>query len=93
MEPVKVPQHLELQDVIAWGMSPVDLLCVVGAFVPAWWLYLALPGEAALRISAVSPLVFVGLACGLLRLADVALRDWALIALGYVLRPRVLVVA
>jgi len=28
MEPVKVPQHLELDDVIAWGLEAVDLIWV-----------------------------------------------------------------
>ena len=29
IESVKVPQHLELTDVVAWGLGPIDLLCVV----------------------------------------------------------------
>jgi hypothetical protein len=93
MESVKVPQHLELQDVVAWGMGAVDLLCVVGALALAWCLYLALPGEVALRAAAVAPLGLCGLACGLVRADDVALREWAFIAFAYAVRPRLLVVA
>ncbi len=91
MEAVKVPQHLELEDVIAFGLGPTDLLCVVGGGVVGWWLYLALPGEPVLRASlAIAPAV-VGLALGVLRIGELALREWLWIALEYALRPRVLV--
>lgn len=90
MDAVKVPQHLELEDVIAWGLGPIDLLCVVAGALVGWWLYLALPGEPALRVIAATPPAFAGLALGVLRLGDLALRDWIGIVAGYALRARVL---
>lgn len=91
MDPVKVPQNLELQDVVAWGMGAVDLLCVVAALTVAWWLYLVLPGPEIARAALVGPVVLVGLACGVAHIGDVPLRDWLVVALAYALRPRVLV--
>jgi hypothetical protein len=91
MESVKVPQHLELEDVIAWGLGPTDLFCVVVGGVVASWLYLALPGEPVLRLSAAIPPAAVGVALGVLRTGERALREWLLIALAYALRPHVLV--
>lgn len=91
MESVRVPQHLELQDVVAWGLGALDLLCVVGGFAVAWWLYLALPGPAAARVVSAAPFALVGLACGVVRIGELPLRDWLIIAFAYALRPRVLV--
>lgn len=91
MEAAKVPQHLELEDVIAFGLGPTDLLCVVGGGVLGWWLYLALPGEPVLRAIAAGPAALVGIALGVLRIGELALREWLGIAVGYALRPRVLV--
>ena len=92
MQAVKVPQHLELEDVIAWGLGPVDLLCVVVGALFAWWLYLAFPGEPVLRIGVATPPAVVGLALGVLRLGDLALREWLGIVVAYALRQRVLTV-
>ncbi len=91
MESVKVPQHLELEDVIAFGLGPIDLLCVVVGAIVAWWLYLVLPDEPSLRLSVAIPPAFVGLALGILRVGELALREWLGIALAYALRTRVLV--
>jgi len=88
---VKVPQHLELEDVVAWGLGATDLLCVVVGAVASWWLYLALPGALALRITAAAPAVLVGLLFGTFRLGELALRDWLAIATAYAIRPRVLI--
>lgn len=88
---MKVPQHLELQDVVAWGLGAVDLLCVIGALTVSWWLYLTLSADPALRLALVLPIAAAGLACGFVRVGDVALREWASLALAYLLRPRVLV--
>ena len=90
MDAVKVPQHLELEDVIAWGLGPVDLLCVVAGALCAWWLYLALPGEEVLRAIAAAPLGLVGFALGVLRIGHLALREWIALAIAYALRPRIL---
>ena len=91
MEAAKVPQHLELDDVLAWGLSAVDLLCVVAGAGIGWWLYLAAPGELALRVLVAAPAVLLGLAVGALRLGELSMRDWLALALRYALRPRVLV--
>ena len=86
-----MPQHLELEDVVAWGLSATDLLCVVAGAAAGWWLYLALPGEPALRVVGAAPAAFLGLAVGVLRLGELALRDWLALATAYAMRPRVLV--
>ncbi len=86
-----MPQHLELEDVVAWGLGVSDLLCVLAGAATAWWLYLAVPGDLALRLVAAAPAVLLGLSFGLLRPGEVALRDWLAIATEYALRPRVLV--
>ena len=86
-----MPQHLELEDVIAWGLGATDLMCVAAGAVLAWWLYLNLPLGFDLRVAAAAPLVLAGLAFGTLRLGELALRDWLRIALRYASRPRTLV--
>ena len=86
-----MPQHLELDDVLAWGLSAVDLLCVVAGAGIRWWLYLAVPGELALRVLVAAPAVLLGVAFGGLRLGELSMRDWLALALRYALRPRVLV--
>ncbi len=86
-----MPQHLELDDVLAWGLSAVDLLCVVAGAGAGWWLYLAVSGELALRVLVAAPAVVVGLAVGTLRLGELSVRSWIALALAYTLRPRVLV--
>ena len=92
MEAVKVPQHLELEDVLAWGLGPVDLLCVFVGVVTSWWLHLALPETAVLQFAGVVPPAVTGVALGILRLGQISLRDWLVFALAYALRPRILVV-
>ena len=86
-----MPQHLELEDVIAWGLGAADLMCVAAGAVSAWWLYLNLPLGFDLRVAAAAPLVLAGLAFGTLRLGELALRDWVRIALRSASRPRTLV--
>lgn len=86
-----MPQHLELEDVVAWGLGATDLLCVVAGAAAGWWLYLAIPGGLALRVIAAAPAVLVGLSFGVLRLGDLPLRDWMATAAAYAMRPRVLV--
>ncbi|MDE3111526.1 MAG: PrgI family protein [Chloroflexota bacterium] len=92
MEPVKVPQNLELQDVVAFGLGALDLLCVIAGATLSWWLYLALPGDPLPRAMVVAPIALAGLGCGVVRLGDLALREWSLVALRYAVRPRLLVV-
>jgi hypothetical protein len=91
VESVKVPQHLELEDVVAWGLGVVDLLCVLAGAAAGWWLYLVIPGDVVLRITAATPAVLTGLSIGLLRLGGVRLRQWIAIAVRYASRPRVLI--
>jgi len=91
VEPVRVPQHLELEDVIAWGLGATDLMCVAAGAVSAWWLYLNLPLGFDLRVAVAAPLVLAGLALGTLRFGELALRDWLRIALRYASRPRTLI--
>ena len=90
-ESVKVPQRLELEDVVAWGLGVVDLLCVLAGAAAAWWLYLAIPGDVVLRLAAATPGVLSGLSIGLLRFGGVGLRQWIVIAMRYAARPRVLI--
>ncbi len=86
-----MPQHLELDDLLAWGLSAVDLLCVIGGAGVGWWLYLLVPGELALRVLVAAPAVLLGLAVGVVRLGELSLRAWVGLALGFALRTRVLV--
>jgi len=91
MEPVKVPQHLELDDVIAWGLEAVDLMWVAGGASAAWWIYTSLPFDFDVRIFAATPFAIVGLALGVLRFGGLALREWIGLAAHYTLRPRVVI--
>lgn len=88
---MRVPQHLDLQDVVAWGLGALDLLYVVGGLVVAWWLYLAVPDAPVVQVGVAAPVAIAGFACGVVRVGEVALRDWLAIAFAYALRPRVLV--
>jgi hypothetical protein len=88
MEPVKVPQHLELEDVLAWGLGATDLLhLVVGGFV-AWWLYLALPLPFAVRLVLAGLVALGACSLALARLSDQPIRAWLLILIAYLSRPR-----
>ena len=90
MHTAKVPQNLELDDIVAWGLGATDLLCLIGGAVVSWWLYLAAPGELALRLALAAPGVVVGLAIGLVRVEGRSLREWLIVASAFVARPRVL---
>lgn len=92
MEPVKVPQNLELEDVVVWGLGAVDLICVAVGAVLAWWLYLFAPGNVDVRIGIAVLVAGAGLAGGIGRLGDLALRDWLLLFARYGRRPRWLLV-
>ena len=87
-----MPQHLELEDVIAWGLGAVDLMCVAAGAAAGWWLYEFLPGDLDIRIGAAVPLAVVGLGLGVMRFGDLTLRDWVTLGVRYVLRPRRLLV-
>ena len=88
VEPVKVPQNLELDDVIAWGLGAADLMFVAGGAAAGWWLYELLPGDLVVRIGAAVPPAVVGLGLGVVRFGDFALRAWVALAVQYAMRPR-----
>ena len=92
MEPVKVPQHLELEDVIAWGLGAVDLMWIAGGAATGWWLYAYVPADFDLRIAAATPFAVAGLALGVVRVGYLPLRGWIALALYYALRPRRLLI-
>lgn len=87
---MNVPQHLELEDVIAWGLEAADLMWVAAGAAAGWWLYLYVPADLDVRIAAATPFAIAGLALGVVRFGDLALRDWVALAVRYALRPRVL---
>ena len=89
---MKVPQHLELEDVIAWGLGAVDLMCVAVGGAAGWWLYAFIPADLDVRIAAATPFAIAGLALGVVRFGDLALRDWIALAMQYAMRPRRLLV-
>jgi hypothetical protein len=91
VEAVRVPQHLDLEDVVAWGLSATDLVFTVGGAALAWWLYLVTPGPLLLRVIVAAPAALAGLALGVPRLAERPLRQWLWIALAFALRPRLFV--
>jgi hypothetical protein len=88
MPPVKVPQHLELEDVLVWNLTAGDLVWLAGGLACGWWLYLHLPTAAALRIAAAVPEVLLGALLGPARLAERPLRSWAAELLAYLTRAR-----
>ena len=83
-----MPQHLELEDVIAWGLEAVDLMWVAAGAAAAWWLYAYLPADLEVRLAAATPIVVVALALGVVRIGDLALRDWIVLAVQFAVRPR-----
>jgi len=88
MEPVKVPQNLELKDVLVWGLSAMDLVCLAVAGVCAWWLYLAVPASFVVCLSLASPVLAIGLLLGVGRLGDRTLREWLGVVVAFAQRPR-----
>ena len=90
-EAVKVPQHLELTDVVAWGLGTADLACVLLGGASAWWLYLVVPGELVIRVACATLPAGVGLALAVVRTPGGPLRDRAVIFVRYVGRRGALV--
>jgi hypothetical protein len=88
MEPVRVPQHLDLEDVLAFGLGAVDLLWLGGGLVLAWWLWLNVAGPAPVRaVVAVIPAI-TGVVLGVARNGDISARSLVVAIIGYGLRPR-----
>ena len=92
MEPATVPQHLELDDVIAFGLGALDLVCAGGGALVGWWVALALSDDLVARLLIAAPLALAGLILGLARVAGLPCRRWLLLALAYAIRPRRLLV-
>jgi hypothetical protein len=84
----KVPQHLELGDVVAWGLGATDLLCVALGVAIAWWIASTLGAPIAIRALAAAPALLGGAALGCVRVSGRDLRTWTVVILRYVLRPR-----
>ena len=82
-----MPQHLELEDVIAWGLEAIDLMWVAAGAAAGWWLYANLAADLDIRIAAATPFAIAGLALGIVRIGDLALRDWIALAAHFALRP------
>ena len=91
MGAVGVPQDLDLDDVVAWGLTAIDLLVVVAGLALGWWLDLRIAGPITAQLAVGAPPGLLGLALGILRIGGRPLRTWLLIALGYAIRPHVLV--
>ncbi len=91
MEPARVPQHLELEDVVAWNLGAVDLLCVFAGAVVGWWLYLDLPDAIVLRIAAAALCVLGGAGVGVIRVAGLPLRGWIALSVLFLIRARLFV--
>ena len=87
-----MPQHLELEDVIAWGLEAIDLMWVAAGATAGWSLYAYVPAVLDVRIATATPFVIAGLALGIVRIGDLALRDWIALAANFSLRPRRLLV-
>ena len=87
MKPVKVPQHLDLEDVLAWGLGAVDLLFLAVAGLIAWWLWMSVP-LLPFRVAAVAPVVLIGALLGPGSFQERALRDWLVTLAAYAARPR-----
>ena len=88
MEPVKVPQHLEIEDVLVWGLSATDLLWLAGGLLAGWWIDLNLLAPLPLQLAAAALPAIAGAALGPCRFAERPLRAWVAELLGFVLRPR-----
>jgi len=91
MEPVKVPQYLELEDVLAWGLAAADLVALGAGLALAWWLYLEVPEPFILRVAIALPTAAAGLVFGVARVGERPVREWLALVIAFGLRARVLV--
>jgi hypothetical protein len=88
MEAVKVPQNLDLKDVLVWGLGAMDLLCLGVGGVCGWWLYMAIRAPLVVRVGSASPMIAIGLLLGLGKVAGRPLREWLVVVAGYLQRSR-----
>jgi hypothetical protein len=91
VESARVPQHLELEDVVAWNLGALDLLCLLSGAIVGWWLYLDLPDPVVGRIAGAALAVLVGAAVGVVRLGGLPLRSWIAASVAFAVRPRLFV--
>lgn len=83
-----MPQHLDLEDVVVWGLTATDLLCAVAGIAIGWWLALRIPETFGLQLAVGVPPALLGLALGVVRLGESSLRGWCVVALRFAIRPR-----
>ncbi|HEY8693700.1 MAG TPA: PrgI family protein [Chloroflexota bacterium] len=88
MEPVKVPLHLEIEDVLVFGLGAADLLWLAGGLLVGWWIVLNLPAPLPLQLAAAAPAAISGAVFGPARLSGRPLRTWMTELLAFALRPR-----
>ena len=89
MESVRVPQHLELEDVLAFGMGAVDLVLLgASALLAAWFYMRATLAPVELRVVLGFLVLGTGGLLGPARLAGVPIRELGLAALAFLKRPR-----
>jgi hypothetical protein len=92
VQSVAVPQHLDLEDVVAWGLTATDLLCAVAGIAIGWWFAVRIPGAPGLQLAVGALPALLGLALGVIRLGESSLRGWLVVALRYAFRPRRLLI-
>ncbi len=83
-----MPQHLEVEDVLAWGMSATDLIWLVGPLAAAWWIYFHLPAPLPVRIAVTAPPAVLGCLLGPAQFGGRSLRGFASALLAFISRPR-----
>lgn len=86
-----MPQHLELEDVVAWNLGALDLVCLVAAAIVGWWLYLHLPDPIIGRIAVAALAALAGVAIGVVRVSGLPLRAWMAVSVAFVVRARLFV--
>src|SRR3989442_5654377 len=87
VDSLKVPQHLELEDVVAWGLGATDLVCVLIGGVGGWWVYLVVARDVGLRALFAAPGRLLCLSFVVSPAGDLALPDWVSIATPFSPRP------
>jgi len=88
MEPVRVHQHLELDDVLAFGMGAVDLMLLGAGVLCAAWLYMRLGAPLMVRLTVCLPALGGGVLLGPARIGAQSVREHLLGAASYLGRPR-----
>ena len=87
-----VPQHLELDEVVAWGLGATDLLCVAAGCAAGWWVASAVDAALLVRLGLGLPPFLASAALTVIRVDDRQLRSWIATVGVYLLRRRILTV-